>query len=822
MLNPLLLWFLPLAVVPILLHLITLYRLKTVELSTFRFLMDSYIQQRRKIKLLEFLLMILRTAFVLILILTFSRPVIQKFSFLTSSTGKDVAIVIDNSLSMSLRSNSTTSLERGLASAKSIVNMLGPDDRVTIVVASDKPNVLISRYASQRGPILDQLASIKPGSRTANLAAALEEVFSSGRRTNRIIYLITDASQRAMGSLPGHPVISTLTQQNQLVVMNVGPADQTANNLTILGDDPPTIQAVAGLPVLLTATIANTLGGKPVDTTLSVFLDDQQVAQMNLSLQPGQKVTRNFTVSPARSGLVRGRFQLPADSFPDDDTFLFSLNVRPKLNILMVTPPSAATDKEPPQLFLRAAFDAPQLAKSADKSSAPTAPGAPPPPAAALLANAASLASSFEVTHVLSGSVSDPQLLAADVVILADVPLDAGLATRLRNFLLAGGGMFIFPGPSINTAIYNTQLLQPPPADVTPALAGSGKPPPRTYQPIRFLEPVGSPDDEATFQPITSVNLQHPILSAFSTPNGDFFASSRLYRYYPLSLTPVPEPAAPPVAGAAAKPAPAPIVNAQPILPPLLRLPDKTPVLAETRIGRGKVIVAAFPATPNWSNVPLKPEFLPLLLRSVAHLRRAADAELPNTVKPGQPAPIVISANWANATVESLDPKGKPAMIPLRRSDNGFAGAVVDTLDKGFYTATITPRATTAPQQVTLGFSVNLDVDGANFNRLSRDQISNTLKPVDFSYIQGSADDPLLTRQLTEKNEVWRTLLWTLFVIFGFDFALSTLAPSAPRKEAANPAIRPATADGPPGNASRLPAWLLTILGRPSDGGRNA
>ena len=43
-------FFLPLAAIPILLHLLTLHRLKTVELSTFRFLFDSYVQQRRRLK----------------------------------------------------------------------------------------------------------------------------------------------------------------------------------------------------------------------------------------------------------------------------------------------------------------------------------------------------------------------------------------------------------------------------------------------------------------------------------------------------------------------------------------------------------------------------------------------------------------------------------------------------------------------------------------------------------------------------------------------------------------------------------------------------
>ena len=61
MLNPALLWLLPLVAIPVVLHLLNLFRLRTVELPTFRFLMESYVQQRRRIRLLEWLLMLLRT-----------------------------------------------------------------------------------------------------------------------------------------------------------------------------------------------------------------------------------------------------------------------------------------------------------------------------------------------------------------------------------------------------------------------------------------------------------------------------------------------------------------------------------------------------------------------------------------------------------------------------------------------------------------------------------------------------------------------------------------------------------------------------------------
>src|SRR6478736_5281482 len=80
LLHPALLWFLPLAAVPLVLHLLTLHRLKNVELSTFRFLFDSYVQQRRRMRFLEALLAALRTLFLLLLVLMVGRPVVKNWN----------------------------------------------------------------------------------------------------------------------------------------------------------------------------------------------------------------------------------------------------------------------------------------------------------------------------------------------------------------------------------------------------------------------------------------------------------------------------------------------------------------------------------------------------------------------------------------------------------------------------------------------------------------------------------------------------------------------------------------------------------------------
>src|SRR3954454_12657139 len=105
LLHPALFWFLPLALVPVLLHLLTLHRLRTVELSTYRFLFDSYVQQRRRMQFLEALLAMLRTLFILFLVVMICRPAIEQSSKLLpggASGGRDVLLLMDCSASMNL------------------------------------------------------------------------------------------------------------------------------------------------------------------------------------------------------------------------------------------------------------------------------------------------------------------------------------------------------------------------------------------------------------------------------------------------------------------------------------------------------------------------------------------------------------------------------------------------------------------------------------------------------------------------------------------------------------------------------------------------
>ena len=136
MLNPLLLWFLPLAALPVILHLLNLSRLRDVQLPTYRFLMEGYVQQRRRLQLVEWLLLLLRTAVVALAVAALARPVVEHSGALFGGRGgRDVVFVIDTGMTTGLVTDGLSALHRIRAAVAAAVERLAPDDFVTLVRA---------------------------------------------------------------------------------------------------------------------------------------------------------------------------------------------------------------------------------------------------------------------------------------------------------------------------------------------------------------------------------------------------------------------------------------------------------------------------------------------------------------------------------------------------------------------------------------------------------------------------------------------------------------------------------------------------------------
>jgi len=722
--NTLLLWFLPLALVPIILHLLALFRIRTVELSTYRFLMDSYVQQRWRLRLLEYLLMFLRAAFVALIVLSFSRPVVQKFEFLVAGgTGRDVTIIVDAGATMTLRTGGKTSLERAQDAAKVIVDLLGPEDHVTVIRAGRRPQTMATGFALRTETINTNIAAIKPDPSRADLSLALSEALSTPARAPRMICVLTGGGRTAWSDLEGHPALRKLGPDTPFVVMNVGPSEPVVN-VGVLGEPPRPLRAVIGLPVLLEATVANCSRDRPADATLSVMLDDKRVDYSNVALQPAQTTTLPFTVTPTRQGLIKGSFSLSADAFADDDAFLFCLNVEPRLEVLIVIGQSGPQSSQDPGYevnYINAAMTSSLHAGKADSKAT----------------RGRSLADALSVTTTRLREMSRSQLEATDVVILDNAVMKPRHGRMLRQYVESGGGLLIFPGSRSDPADYAKSLLR-----------GSELP--------KLGKPVGDPDVESSFSSLGEIDLRHPVLSAFDDPELDSFSTVQLYRYFPIEAD----------------------ATATGTAKVLVRLPDQTPILVEAAMGEGKILLAGFAATPNWSNLPLKPEYVPLLLRSVAYLRRPTQAQVQPAVRPHMPASLRLTESWSQARVEATDPDGQLHPIDVKYTGNGYTGTLLQTGRKGYYSFMVEPPVELSPERIELAFAVNLDTSREDFETLNEAEIGGLLAPVEPLYLSGSPDDPTLKNQLTQRREIWRLLIWVLFCVIGVEFFLATLRPS--------------------------------------------
>ena len=783
MLNPLLLWFLPLALLPVILHLLNLNRLREVNLPTFRFLMEGYVQERSRIKLIEWLLLLLRTAVVLLVVGALSRPVMQRFSTLFGSGVKDVVFVLDAGISTGLVTEGSSALHRGREAVRAAVGRLGAADFVTVVRAGMEPRVLHRAVLGDGKRLFTELDSVEPDPGSADLAAAVGEALASPARGPRSLWIVSDGQARSWNRLRDSPVARQVPDDVQIVLVDIGSV-QTPANVALLGDPPRPQRPVVGLPVELTARIEAAGNGSTgddaaIEVPLSVTVDDELVTQITVTIPPGQVVSVPLSVVPARAGVIKARLDLPADAFPFDDSMVFVLNVERRVGVVVVTAPGVEGLADP-ALYLAAALESPLASLTATLGeSSPQVEGEE------------RIARSLDVQVVRADLLDERRIQEADVIVVADARLDGHRSQWLRRRVEEGAGLVVFAGPK-----------QGPGEEI----AGLGSFGGRDPVLLRWKEPVGDIDDETGGRGFGPVDLTHPLFAPFRTASerpGDGTAGGRIeafdtlrfFRHVPLSTTG-------PEAGGKA-PAGAPVAAPAAPVTVLARLDDDSAVIAETKLGRGRVLVSGLAVTPDWSNLPVHPAFVPLLLRAVQTVRPDPPAIAAESVHPYEPAPIRLEERWKRAVVQATDPVGTKTAIETVAGDGRVTGALEETRRIGFYEFDIQPPVGVTSEPIRLGMVVNREIDGATIERIDAAELAATFAPHPTTLLAGTADDPTLHTQFTSRREIWRWLIMAVFCLFGLEFLLSTLKPPQPRRGG----------DKPRGWGERINDWLADAVG---------
>ena len=129
-LNPLVLFALVAAAIPLAIHLFNFRRPRRIDYSSLAFLAELQISATRRLRVQRWLLLALRTLAIVCLVLAFARPTLHADASWMGGGKWSVAVVIDPSLSMALRSERGAYIDQVRSRAQALIASLDPSDEV--------------------------------------------------------------------------------------------------------------------------------------------------------------------------------------------------------------------------------------------------------------------------------------------------------------------------------------------------------------------------------------------------------------------------------------------------------------------------------------------------------------------------------------------------------------------------------------------------------------------------------------------------------------------------------------------------------------------
>src|SRR5262249_23102670 len=151
-----------------------------------------------------------------------------------------------------------SAMSRAKTAAQAVVKRLEPDDRVTLVRVTARAEELFSRFTTDAKTITEKIDSLKTTPARANWLPAFTQLLGpdAPSRTRPIVYLFTDCQASGWTEVRNQGLERVMPSGTQVVVVNVG-TNKGLPNQAVLGNAPPAQPAVVGLPVRLTARVAN-------------------------------------------------------------------------------------------------------------------------------------------------------------------------------------------------------------------------------------------------------------------------------------------------------------------------------------------------------------------------------------------------------------------------------------------------------------------------------------------------------------------------------------------------------------------------------------
>ena len=339
-LNPAILFGLLAASIPIVLHFLNLRKLKKIEFSTLVFLKELQKTKIKRIKLKQWLLLLLRIAIILFLVMAFARPTVKNFSIGNSSAAKTTAVIIvDNTFSMSVVSENGSYLNQAKRIAKNLINNFQDGDEIAIIPVSELSNEVSKSTANfkQVTRLIDEL-QVSYLSLTLNEAMIkAAQVIYQSKNFNKEIFLLTDFQKGRIFNSPKEltDLSRMIGESTRIYLVDLGGKEIV--NLGIEEFIPNNQIFEKGKTVSFSTRVKN-YSTQPISNSVaSLFVNGKRSAQQSLNLAGGEVKEISFETTLADTGLVKIAAELEDDEILQDNKRFFSVSVPDKISLLILT-----------------------------------------------------------------------------------------------------------------------------------------------------------------------------------------------------------------------------------------------------------------------------------------------------------------------------------------------------------------------------------------------------------------------------------------------------------------------------------------------------
>ena len=328
-LFPNILWGLFGLTIPIIIHLYNLRKSKTLEFSSIQHIQALEKNSIKRLKIIQWILILLRMGIIASLILMFSGPLlISETIWIPSKKESTAVIIIDNSASMSVKNDNLTFLDQAKEKIPKILSSF--DGLVNLKVIQTNPPLELYSGIVEEGSNLDYKDwKVDHSNGKDNLWNLVDSLLSTLDMSlpNKEFFILSDFQFEPPRSLKNRIkdwrfyALSSSSLNENIAITDISLMDQVKMPNDLLK---------------LNTKIENMGKNEIRNLPVELYLNKERVGQIVSNFKINTIKDFSFQVYPGKSGVVSGKIEIPVDNFSLDNKQTFEINIPDQISCKVI------------------------------------------------------------------------------------------------------------------------------------------------------------------------------------------------------------------------------------------------------------------------------------------------------------------------------------------------------------------------------------------------------------------------------------------------------------------------------------------------------